>query len=152
MPGTLAWSYTAVEAGLLSLAVAVIALLAIIGFRVWKASRVTPEERERKRRAMLVLRGKMGDAVLVEVRDDLLFFTYSVRGVEYTASQDISAMKDRVPQDLSSIGAVAVKYLPENPANSIVLAEDWTGLRLGNARLGHSPSEPRTSVSGSGVQ
>jgi hypothetical protein len=38
-----------------------------------------------------------------------------------------------VPQDLSSIDAVAVKYLPENPANSIVLAEEWTGLRLGKS-------------------
>jgi hypothetical protein len=130
MPGTLAWSYTAAEAGLLALAVAAIASFAVVGYRAWKASRVTPEERERRRRALLVSRGKMGDAVLVEVRDELLFFTYDVRGVEYTASQDISSLKNLVPQDLSSIGAVAVRYLPENPANSIVLAEDWTGLRL----------------------
>jgi hypothetical protein len=131
MPGILAWTYTETEAGLLTLAVAAIALLAIIGYRAWRAARVTPQERERRRRALLVKRGKMGDAELVEVRDDLLFFTYDVRGVEYTASQDISALKDLVPRDLSSIGAVSVRYLPENPANSIVLAEDWTGLRLG---------------------
>lgn len=131
MPGTLPWSNTAVEAGLILLAAVVVALLAGFGYRAWKRSRITPEERERLRRALLVGRGKMGDAVLVEVRDDLLFFTYSVRGVEYTASQDVSAMRDRVPQDLTSIGAVAVKYLPENPANSIVVAEDWSGLRVG---------------------
>jgi hypothetical protein len=118
------------EAGLIALALVVAALLATLGFRAWKAARITPEERERRRRAMLVTRGKMGDAVLVEVRDDLLFFTYSVRGVEYTASQDISAMKGQLPLDLTSVGAVAVKYLPENPANSIVLAEDWSGLRV----------------------
>ena len=130
MPGNLPWSYTAMEVGLISLALVVVALLATIGIRAWRASRITPEDRERRRRAMLVGRGKMGDAVLVEVRDDLLFFTYSVRGVEYTASQDISAMKDRFPLDLTSVAAVAVKYLPENPANSIVLAEDWSGLRV----------------------
>jgi hypothetical protein len=73
----------------------------------------------------------MGDAELVEVRDNLLFFTYAVRGVEYTASQDISGLMELLPQDLSSIVAVGVKYLPTNPANSIVLAEAWTGLRLG---------------------
>jgi hypothetical protein len=129
MPDTLAWPSTAVEFGMLSLAAAAVVLLAVIGFRRWKASRVTPEERERRRRAMLVARGKMGDAVLVEIREDLLFFTYSVRGVEYTASQDVSALRDQVPLDLSSILAVAVKYLPQNPANSIVLAEDWSGLR-----------------------
>src|SRR6202012_1940794 len=112
-------------AAFLSLAVGAVALLAVIAFRYWKASRVTADERERRRRAMLVARGKMGDAVLVEVRDNLIFFTYSVRGVEYTASQDISTLKEQVPQDLTSVGSVGVKYLAENPANSIVLAESW---------------------------
>jgi len=116
---------------LLVLAGAAATLLGIIIYRAWRAKRVTPEERERRRRAMLVAEGKMGDAELVDVREDLLFFTYAVRGVEYTASQDISGIKDLVPRDLSSLVAVGVKYLPENPANSIVLAEAWTGLRLG---------------------
>lgn len=131
MPGTLAWPYSAVEAGLLSLAIVAVALLAVIGYRCWKAARVTPAERERRRRAMLVARGKLGDAVLIEIRDEMVFFTYSVRGMEYTASQDISALKEQAPPDLSSMVAVAVKYLPQNPANSIVLAEDWSGLRQG---------------------
>ena len=117
------------QVGLLVLAGVVVTLLAVVGYRAWKASRVTAEERERRRRALLAARGKMGDAVLVEVRDDLLFFTYAVRGVEYTASQDISAIKSMMPEDLSSVDSVAVKYLPQNPANSIVLAESWTGLR-----------------------
>jgi hypothetical protein len=129
MPGTLAWPYTTVGAGLLSLVAAVVALLAVIGVRYWSASRITAEEKERRRRAMLVARGKMGDALLVEVRENLLFFTYSVRGLEYTASQDVSTLRDRVPRDLTSLLAVGVKYLPQNPANSIVVAEDWSGLR-----------------------
>jgi hypothetical protein len=129
MPGTLAWPYTAVGAGVLSLVAAAFALLVVIGFRYWQASRITAEEKERRRRAMLVARGKMGDALLVEVRENLLFFTYSVRGLEYTASQDISTLRDRVPRDLTSLLAVGIKYLPQNPANSIVVAENWTGLR-----------------------
>jgi hypothetical protein len=129
MPGTLAWSSTAVEAGLLTLGAAAVVLLAIVGFRRWRASRITPEERERRRRAMLVARGKMGDAVLVEIRENLVFFSYSVRGMEYTASQDVSALTSHLPPDLSEILAVAVKYLPQNPANSIVIAEEWSGLR-----------------------
>ena len=120
---------------MLSLVVAAVALVATIGFRAWKASRVTAEERERRRRALLVVRGKMADAVLVEVRDDLLFFTYAVRGVEYTASQDVSLLKEMVPRDFSSVLAVAVKYLPENPANSMVVAEKWSGLRLGKTKI-----------------
>jgi hypothetical protein len=138
MPGALAWSYTAVEAGVLSLAAAAILLLAIVVFRRWKASRVTPEERERLRRTLLVSRGKMGDAVLVEIRDDVIFFSYSVRGVEYTASQDVSALRASVPRDLSALIAVGVRYLSENPANSIVVAEDWSGLRYRN-----TVTEPR---------
>ena len=133
MPGSLVWSDTAVKAGLLTLAGVAVTLLAIIGYRAWRASRVTPEERERRRRALLVKRGKMGDADLVDVREGVVVFTYAVRGVEYTASQDISHLQDVVPADLASLVAVAVKYLPENPANSIVLAEEWTGLRSGRA-------------------
>ena len=30
----------------------------------------------------------MGDATLIEVRENLVFYSYDVRGVEYTASQD----------------------------------------------------------------
>jgi hypothetical protein len=71
----------------------------------------------------------MGDATLVEFRDNNLFYSYLVRGVEYTASQEVSALLDRLPDDLSSVGAVSVKYDPRNPANSIVVAEKWSGLR-----------------------
>ena len=137
MPGILAWSDTEAKAGLLGMALAAVTLLAIFGYRAWKASRISAEERERRRRAMLSTRGKMGDAVLVEVRDDLLFFTYAVRGIEYTASQDISNLKDQAPPDLSSISDVGVKYLSENPANSIVLAEEWSGLRMSKTRTIH---------------
>jgi len=134
MPGTLAWSYAQAEAGLAALAVVAVALLGIIGYRAWRASRITPEERERRRRAMLTARGKMGDAVLTDVREDLLVFTYDVRGMEYTASQDVSALRDFLPQDVSQLNSIAVKYLPENPANSIVLSEEWSGLRAGKIK------------------
>jgi len=104
-------------------------LLALIAYREWKRRQVTPEERERRRRQWLVSTGKMGDATLVEIREDLLFYSYAVRGVEYTASQDIAQLSRRLPTDLSAVGAVGVKYDPRNPANSIVIAEEWTGLR-----------------------
>ena len=71
----------------------------------------------------------MADAVLVEIRDDFLFYSYGVRGVEYTASQDVSMLKSYMPPDFSTIDAVSVKYDSRNPANSIVLAEQWSGLR-----------------------
>jgi hypothetical protein len=123
------WSYTAAETATLALSCVLAVLGAVIGYRAWKNSRVTPQERERRRRAALVAQGKMGDATLVEIRDDLLFYTYDVRGLEYTASQDVSALKQYLPQDLSGVGPVSIRYDPRNPANSIVLSETWTGLR-----------------------
>jgi hypothetical protein len=113
----------------MALAALLVVLLAVFGYRAYQRSRVTPEERERRRRAWLVAIGKMGDAMLVEVRDNLVFYSYDVRGVEYTASQDISLFLGRLPDGLCTTGAVSVKYDARNPANSIVVAEEWSGLR-----------------------
>jgi hypothetical protein len=113
----------------IALAIVLVTLLATVGYRRWLRSRVSPEEKERRRRSWLVATGKMGDAVLVEMRDTLLFYTYAVRGVEYTASQDIAPLTAKLPPGLSPNGAVSIKYDPRNPANSIVVAEEWSGLR-----------------------
>ena len=73
----------------------------------------------------------MGDASIVEMREDFIFYSYDVRGVQYTASQDISALRPYMPTDLSvAVGPVFVKYDPRNPANSVVLSEDWSGFRV----------------------
>jgi hypothetical protein len=56
-----------------------------------------------------------------------------VRGVEYTASQDVSRLRQYMPRDLSTIGPVFVKYDAHNPANSIVLAENWSGIKASKA-------------------
>jgi hypothetical protein len=125
----LALSFTAAEQVTLALGCVLVVLIALMGYRAWKLSRVTAEERERRRREALVAYGKMGDATLMEVRDDLVLYSYHVRGMEYTASQDISRLKQYMPTDLSELGSVSIKYDARNPANSIVLAERWSGLR-----------------------
>ena len=84
---------------MLALAVVLAGVGALIGYRAWQRSRITPEERERRRRTALMSHGKMSDAMLVEIRDDLLFYAYGVRGVEYTASQDISMLQHYIPPD-----------------------------------------------------
>ncbi len=130
MPETLAYSFTPAETVTLVLAGVLVSLVAVIGVRAWKQSRVTPEERERRRRASLVAAGKMGDASLVEIRDNLIFYSYDVRGVGYTASQDVSMLREYLPPDFSvAIGHIFVKYDPRNPANSVVVSEEWSGLR-----------------------
>lgn len=123
-------SFTSAKEIILALVGVVAVISAILGYRAWRRSKVTPEERERRRRAALVVRGKMGDATITELRGDLIFYSYDVRGVEYTASQDISLLKTYLPSDLSAlIGAVSVRYDAKIPANSIILAEEWSGLR-----------------------
>ena len=133
MPGALAWSFTAADGVILALAGVLAIIGALIGYRAWKNSRISPQERERMRRAHLVATGKMGDATLVEIREQHLFYAYVVRGVEYTASQDVSLLLERVPPDLTEVQTVAVRYDSRNPANSIVVAEHWSGLRTPKA-------------------
>ena len=108
---------------------ALIVVLAVWGVRAWLRSRISPDEQERRRRQMLLSTGKTGDADLVEVRDNLLFYSYQVRGVEYTASQDVSNLKPFLPDGMLPLGHISMKYDPRNPANSMVLAEEWSGLR-----------------------
>jgi hypothetical protein len=127
-------AYTAARLVAVALGLVLLVLLAIMAWRAWQRSRITPEERERRRRVWLVASGKMGDAALVEVHEGVLIYCYNVRGVEYTASQDVSQLGDRVPSDLSTVPAVSVKYDPKNPANSIVVAEEWTGLHVARVR------------------
>jgi phage tail tape-measure protein len=109
--------------------------LGAVAYRQYRRSRITPEELERKRREKINAMGKMGDATLVEIHDDTLVYAYDVRGVTYTASQDIRALRSFLPADFTTAaGPVNVKYDPRNPANSILLCEQWSGLRLATPR------------------
>ena len=59
----------------------------------------------------------------------LLHYTYSISGVTYETAQDITGLEERVHLSRVAAGQVAsVKYDPSNPSNSILLADDWSGL------------------------
>ena len=126
--------YTGAELLALALTALLLVVIGMMAMRAWRLARVSPQEMERRRRAELVAAGKMGDATLQELRGDHLFYSYGVRGVEYTACQDVSGLRAVLPQELSAAGVVCVKYDPRNPANSIVIAEEWNGLRIGNPK------------------
>jgi len=105
---------------------------ALIGLVIWIVRRLhsTPEERERKRRLMIHRTGRLGDAEITEVGEDALFYRYLVRGVQYETSQDIGALRDRLPVNLEHlIGPAGLKYAVNNPANSILVCEEWNGCR-----------------------
>ena len=59
----------------------------------------------------------------------MLHYTYSISGVTYETAQDISGLEERACMTRAIAGqAASVKYDPSNPSNSILLADDWSGL------------------------
>ncbi|MCC6294361.1 MAG: hypothetical protein IT164_17050 [Bryobacterales bacterium] len=119
--------------------------LAAIAVRILLKLRLTPAEREHRRRSMINRIGRMSDAMLTDAHADTLYYLYSVNGVDYNASQDVSALRDRVPAEPSQlIGHVTLKYAPRNPANSIVLCEEWSGLRTRTQEAGTQPAPAAT--------
>jgi hypothetical protein len=108
------------------------AALVILGVYILFRIRRNPKDREQRRRLTVNLYGRLGDAMITEVHDDVVFYEYSVRGVVYTASQDVSKLREHIPIDPDRlIGPVGLKYSTQNPANSIIICEQWSGLRLG---------------------
>jgi hypothetical protein len=59
----------------------------------------------------------------------LLYYTYAISGVTYETAQDITGLEARLHLMRVAAGQTAsVKYDPSNPSNSILLADDWSGL------------------------
>src|SRR5579862_260905 len=95
-------------AALCGVAAGLIALAVYIGLR----ARSTPEKRERKRRLNVNRLGRLGDAMIIEASDTALYYSYSVRGVQYEASQDITALRERLPVEPDRLigGVASLKY------------------------------------------
>lgn len=126
--------WQAMESSLASLAPASAAVAAAVGaiavLAVALGRRSSPSERERRRRLEVNARGRLVCGMVLDVEQDALQYSYSVGGAEYSAAQDISSLWDLIPEEPT--GPVLVKYLPSNPANSIVVCEEWSGLRRRN--------------------
>lgn len=102
-------------------------ILFLLRQRIW----VTPTVRERRRRQRLHLYGRRCDGMLTDASEESVYYIYSVNGVDYNASQDVADLGDRVPADRSRIiGPVTIKYFVRNPADSLVVCEEWSGLRV----------------------
>lgn len=121
------------------LAVAIVVLL-LASVALWlRSRRKTPEQIERERRLRLNAMGRITDGTVLDVHEErgargrvqqLLIYRYDVAGVSYEASQDVTHLRHLVDLHSCRIGLPAsVKYDAQNPGNSIVIAEGWTGLR-----------------------
>lgn len=132
--------------------------IAAIGLIVFAFARpkVDPEEEERKRRLHLNLIGRIAEGQVVELNqqapepkeerrailssrshpltDDrpryMVSYSYSISGVTYHTAQDVTGLESQVHFDRLMAGQQAsVKYDPANPSDSILVADDWSGLR-----------------------
>jgi len=129
-------------------AVAVVAAgLLALGLWMIFHKRPTAEELERARRKFLAHSGRLVDGMLLDVCEvdcpaqskketdrtlTMLIFSCRIGGVDYESSQDITNLNGFV--DAAQVRAgfpCSVRYQPGNPQNSIVVAEEWSGLREG---------------------
>jgi len=117
-----------------------------------------PEETERKRRLHLNHIGRIAEGQVVELVEQpagaaeaeerrgllkprarpmldlrprhLVSYSYSISGVTYHTAQDITGLESQVQFERLVAGQQAsVKYDPSNPSDSILVADDWSGLR-----------------------
>ncbi len=135
-----------------------VAVLALIGVVFWLRRKPEDAgEIERKRCAFLNRVGRIVEGQILEIveqsRDSqearpssilenrktstvaangtrkLLYYTYSISGVTYETAQDVTGLEERLHVTRIATGQTAsVKYDPSNPSNSILLADDWSGL------------------------
>jgi hypothetical protein len=114
---------------------------AVLVWYIIRLRRVSPEEMERRRRVALAATGRIIDGVIVDAplyhqeelaegAPALIAFRYRIAGVVYECSQDVTTLQTEI-EDFRIDLPVSIKYDPRNPANSIVVAESWSGLRTG---------------------
>jgi len=114
---------------LVGLGVAVVA--SAVGLILWRRRKQpTAQELEKRRRLEVCRIGRVADGLVTDLHGETIDYVYTVRGMEYTSMQDLSHIRHLLPEgDQRLLGYVSVKYISENPANSIVVGEEWSGLR-----------------------
>jgi len=121
-----------------ALAAGVTGAAALIAY-VLRGRRVSSDELERRRRMELALTGRIIDGVIVDTplfhQDEedaavLIGYRYRIAGVVYECCQDVATLRSETEHFRIDL-PVSIKYDPRNPANSIIVSENWSGLRNG---------------------
>jgi hypothetical protein len=125
------------------IAAGVAGLAALGALGVWLALRKRPtaEELEVARRKFLVQSGRIVDGMLLDVCEidstdgrklTMLLYSYRISGVDYECSQDVTTLPEVVNAAQVRAGfPCSIRYQPGNSQNSLVVAENWSGLRAG---------------------
>jgi hypothetical protein len=108
---------------------AVVVLICVLVLLL-RRKRPTAEEIERSRRLTVYRHGRLLDGLITDIDEDTIHFAYSVNGAHYRATQNVGSLRDKLPPEPHrSIGPATLRYMVRNPANSIVICEEWSGLR-----------------------
>jgi hypothetical protein len=132
-----------------------VAALVMIGYAFFRPAE-NPEALERKRRLHLNQIGRITEGQVVELAEHrpeppverkalfrsnpppragsqlrhLVSYSYAISGVTYHTAQDITGLEGQIRFERLVAGQPAsVKYDPSNPVDSILVADDWSGLR-----------------------
>jgi hypothetical protein len=140
-----------------------IGVVSAIGVASYVLTRRKPsaEELERARRDLLAQSGRITDGTIMDTMintmvmethnaghspseadapqtssaptPDIIVYNYRIAGVTYECAQDVTMLAELVHNIRTDL-PIQVRYAPHNPANSIVVAETWSGLRLNSSR------------------
>jgi len=140
---------------MLAMGGAAIAALAMVAYAFLRPA-VNPEEEERKRRLHLNQIGRIAEGQIVELVEHppesqaarkglfraaarplqdmrprhLVSYSYLISGVSYQTAQDITGLESQIRLERLVAGQPAsIKYDASNPSDSILVADDWSGLR-----------------------
>ena len=111
-----------------------------VAYYLWWRKRPSAEEVERDRRLTLVKTGRIIDGTVIDIAElatedgqpsiDLIIYKYEIAGVVYECAQDVTVLKSFVDIHACRLDfPCSVRYDPHQPGNSIVIAENWSGLR-----------------------
>lgn len=115
--------------------------VALLGtYALLRGKKKSPDELERERRAWLEGSGRITDGTVIDVQElpaannhhaaVMLIYKYDVAGVSYECSQDVTYLRHWINLHSCRLGLhTSVKYDPQNPGNSLVVSENWMGLR-----------------------
>jgi len=134
---------------------ALVAAVAMIAYAFFRPA-VNPEDEERKRRLHLNQIGRIAEGQIVELVErapeskearkglfgagarplkdmrprHLVSYSYLISGVTYQTAQDITGLESQIRLERLVAGQPAsIKYDASNPSDSILVADDWSGLR-----------------------
>lgn len=139
----------------LAMGAAAVAAIAMVAYAFFRPAE-PPEETERRRRLQLNQIGRIAEGQVVELVEHppeepgpskglfgsrakplpdtrprhLVSYSYAISGVTYHTAQDITGLEGQIRFERLVTGQPAsIKYDPSNPSDSIIVADDWSGLR-----------------------